>query len=136
MLINDVISSIAKHFKEKLPNNRLHIPGHLNSLQTPDLEIRFHGPIVNVFSTHTEIQIQINILISEVMSESNTYSIYTTMSNVLAAFIDIPLYIDSEQKGCLVLESEVNSSYYGQVDKTTKVRQAAVEGFYRAILEA
>jgi len=146
-----VFASICKHFDGKRQGIPLYIEGQTRNTRNQEdfLELRVDGPQFTELS-HNEwkIYIEVNILVQSVMDDKNYHRIHQNVGIVAAAFSDIEVFKYGKLPGdnqelwtCIQLvqnersRQQINIFHFGQVDKQTRLMQAAVEGHYQTFLK-
>ena len=143
-------ASVSKHFDARKATEHLFIEGQdrLTNKERDWLELRMDGPFVKeVSSNFFFLDIEINVLISATMNETDYHVIHTLVGIAAAAFTnqiqafklgDRP-QDDQTLLGCYLLRTEgreaVIISHFGMIDSDKRLVQASVEGHYRLELE-
>ncbi len=137
-----IVSSVVKHFDGLKQEIHLHIEGRerINPEPTQRFELRIDGPYAKELSrAYWQLDIEVNVLITQVRNSSDAYSMDRLKGIVQAAFtntIAVKEYGDgSAALGCLSLRSDgregIITSEFGLIDASQGLRQATVEGHYR-----
>ena len=149
-----IFATVSKHFTDasQVAGTPLFIEGqHRDTSKLKDFyELRLDGPTLREVSKGCWIlRIEINILATSVMNDSNYHTIHQLVGNAAAAFekaITVLKYGNNPQDdktfvGCLQLIQDretrdfIEINHFGQVDVKTKLMQASVEGHYKMVLE-
>jgi hypothetical protein len=139
-------AAASKHFEDQRQGLPFIIEGgdYAKVPEKDRIEFRMDGPeAVELSRNWWRLDFEINIAISCTKDEANIHRIHEVAGIVAAAFVDIPVYKygdgDDDDRtvflGCLTLRQEfdqkVNVVHLGQVEESTRVMQATVEGHYR-----
>ena len=140
-----IFASISKHFDANRGSLKLHIEGQYRDTRSEQdfIELRLNGPeFTELSKNYWRIRVRVNVLVQSVKNETNFHRIHTNVGIVVKAFdtINIKKYgdgVDDDDSllGCLKLVQEpgdepVAVHHFGQVDPSTQLVQAAVEGLY------
>ena len=147
-----IFASLSKHFYDAYTaaGVPLFIEGqHRDTRQLPDFfEMRVDGPDLHEISKDCYyFRVEVNILVQSVMNDTNYHRIHQNVGVAAAAFAKaIPVYRkgngpqdDQSFVGCLQLLQNKSSrdfleiNHFGQIDVSTKLIQATVEGHYKMI---
>jgi len=150
-----IFASVSKFFIDKMAieNLPMFIEGQHRDLD-PTLqdycELRIDGPnTTEVARNQWHLYMEVNVLISSIMNDSDYHRIHTSAGVVGNAFeCSIPVYkygntVDDDDSliGCLSLQQDrkkrerIQISHFGQVAPNTKLLQASVEGHFIINLE-
>ena len=141
-----VVASVLKHFNDR----RRHVPMFAEGQEQLDrlpewFEVRVDGPYIKKYTKpFYEIGVEVNVLISTAMNNSNLYTHQNNVGTIVSAFdVSIPLLklglgIDDtgEQWGCLTLSNAERDALrvtnFGQITSHTPMLRSSVEGHYYA----
>ena len=147
-----IFASITKHFSDVIS-----LPLFVEGMdrQTKDLkhfaEIRIDGPETNELSAdYWRLYVEINVLIQTIMDDENLHRHWDNIGDVNMAFWNcISVYKhadkdgqngDGSKLGCFKLVTDrydrenIDTSNFGQIDKSVKLQQATVEAHYEMFL--
>lgn len=146
-------ASFSKHFATQFavaPAIHLFVEG--DDRDTAELkdfaEFRMDGPRIRKLSKgYYRLWVPVNILVQSTMDSEDTHRILRTIGRAVDSFhptISIykygtdPVIDDSTLLICMKLmdnkTDELRVNHFGQVDTTTRLRQATVEGHYEGFL--
>jgi hypothetical protein len=148
-----IFASISQHFKTKMDASSLamFIEGQHRDTDTLSdyVELRIDGPDWREYSKDYWVgDVEVNILVSSAMSDSNYHTIHTNVGIVAAAFTPINVFRygsgggdDDSGLGCLKIKVDrlrdaIEVNHFGQIDKHTKIIQSTVEAHYQIHLNA
>jgi hypothetical protein len=148
-----IFASMVKHFDSLKQDWPLHCEGHHlgdNDENAKHLEFRMDGPRYTQLSANEyRIKVEINILASAVMNDSDLYLLLEGLGIAAEAFHNaIPVYKygdglgdDGTLLGCMQLLTDtlgkqgVKTYNFGQIHQTQKIQQGTVEGHYVMFLK-
>lgn len=141
-----MFASVSKHFDALKQSEHLFIEGQdrLTNKQTDWLELRMDGPSHKEVSKGChQFDIEVNVLVSSTMNETDYHKIFKLVGVAAAAFtnkIDIlklgnGVSDDDTLLECARIRLEnrelIQISHFGQIDTDKRLVQATVEGHYR-----
>jgi hypothetical protein len=144
-----IVLSIAKHFKDLLIGQNVYLEGQARDTSKEEswIEIRVDGPVENRVSyKHSKWKYEINLLIVTTRND-NVARIHELCGIAQPCFKDsIPIYRygsdngdDGTLYGCLRLiigfRERIVTSIFGNVNPTTNLLQACIEGHYEIDVE-
>jgi len=146
-------ASFSKHFANQFaadPPLHLFVEGDdRDTARKKDFaEFRMDGARIREMSKgYFRLYIPVNILVQSTMDSRDTHRIYRSVGKAVAAFTDTiaiyklgtdPVIDDSTQLVCMTLIkdklNELKVNHFGQVDTTTRLQQATVEGHYEGFI--
>ena len=146
-------ASFSKHFATQFavaPAIPLYVEGDdRDTARLKDFaEFRMDGPRIREMSKgYYRLYIPVNILVQSTMDSQDTHRIYRTVGRAVEAFTDTisifkfgtdPVIDDSTLLVCMTLMkdklNELKVNHFGQVDTTTRLQQATVEGHYEGFI--
>lgn len=148
-------ASLAIHFKNIIESQghlKLHIEGQDRTVTNLEdhAELRWDGPYIREVSRrYWHIDIEINIIVSSVLSRDDTHIHKKSVGLVQSAFPNTILVHKhgdgagdnaNELLGCFQLRTEdreaVVTSYFGKIEVDVLLEQSTVEAHYRMTLSA
>ena len=140
-------ASVSKHFDDSRGTLPMFIEGQYRHTRKEKdfIELRMDGPqLTEISRDYWRIYGEVNVLITSVMDNTNYHRIDTNVGIVAAAFTTIGLFKygvassinDQSQWGCWNLlqdsgkRQRLDIFRFGQVDVSSEVEQASVEGHY------
>lgn len=139
----------ADHFAAQVPPVHLFVEGDDRDTATKKdfAEFRWDGPRIRKLSKgYYRLFVPVNILCTSGMDDQQVYRLDDTMGVALSGFAQaisvfkLGIGPDDDQSllVCMVLLNdpihEVKTNRFGQVDTTTRVQQASVEGHYEGFI--
>lgn len=147
-----VFASISKHFSDQFQaaGVPLFVEGDdRDTAQLQDFaEFRMDGPRIRELSKgYFRLYVPVNILVHSSMNDQSTHRLHTTLGKALEAFSDSitvfklgadPVIDDGTSLVCMVQMreklDELRVNHFGQVDTTSRIQQASVEGHYEGFI--
>lgn len=146
-----IFISIAKHFDSALSSSTtLWIEGQhmdITNQHTERIELRIDGPFgVQLSQKDWHLFVEVNLLITVVMNDSNIYRKHELAGLVAAACSTIEIQTWGEDEvttiGCLrtkvhpegVKKDWLEIAHFGQIEQQTKIQQVSVEVHYETEL--
>lgn len=147
-----VFASFSKHFAAHFatpPAIPLYVEGDDRDTATIKdfAEFRLDGPRVRKLSkNYYRLFVPVNILVSSGMDDQTVYRLHKTMGVALSGFAhSISVFklgnTPDDDQSLLVCMNLLNSpiheikeNHFGQVDTTTRIQQATVEGHYEGFI--
>jgi len=142
-----VFASVSKHFNAiatvAFP---MFVEGQPRDTKDLDqfFELRMDGPwFTELSKNYWRIYFEVNILVSTTINETNFHRIHSNVGVVAAKFTEIQVFKygtgvndDDSLFGCFKLLQDSRNReilkifHFGQIDDTTKLTQASIEGHY------
>lgn len=145
-------ASIATHFKQKCNGLYQYTEGDERDTETQHdyFELRIDGPYVDEVSHKTyHVDVTINALVCSIKNDQNIYTLDDDIAIVTRGFTN-SIYIYQYEKtvlldgegnpippvyeGCLVIQTKIGVTRFGQIRTDERLMQAQVEASYRMLV--